>query len=130
MLISSKIIDRILKFKGFKTDVKLAKLWRVTPTAITNWRNRNSIPFKKIITFCEAEGVSLDYIFTGEGEITKKAICVAEETPIYKVGNFEKRLNKLEEQILEIKDRIKQCDRIRNDDSELEKGDILKKREM
>lgn len=91
MLISSKIIDRILELKGFKTDVKLAKYWNVSPTAVTSWRTRNSIPFKRIIAFCEDEGVPLDYIFTGEGKRTRgaeseKKMQVAEEASIYKVG--------------------------------------------
>ncbi|MBE9482013.1 MAG: helix-turn-helix domain-containing protein [Bacteroidetes bacterium] len=92
MQLSSKIIDRILKYKGFKTDIKLAKHWKVAPTTITSWRTRNSIPFKKIIAFCEDEGVSLDYIFTGKYKITQKTktegeMQVAEEASIYKVEN-------------------------------------------
>jgi Bacteriophage CI repressor helix-turn-helix domain len=74
MLISSKIIDRIIKYKGFKTDAKLSDYWDITPTTVTNWRKRNSIPFERIITFCEAEGISLDYIFTGKGEMIRRDV--------------------------------------------------------
>lgn len=74
MLISSEIIDRVLKYKNFKTDAKLADYWNITPTTVTNWRKRNSIPFERIITFCEDEGISLDYIFTGKGEMTRKDV--------------------------------------------------------
>jgi len=42
----------------------------------------------------------------------------------------EKRLNKMEEKILKMDDKFKQADRIRNEDSEVEKSTILKKRAM
>jgi len=42
----------------------------------------------------------------------------------------EKRLNKMEEKILKMDDKFKQADRIRNEDSEVEKSTILKKRVM
>ena len=57
MLISSKIIDRIIKYKGFRTDAKLAEYWGIAPTTVTNWRKRNSIPFERIMTFCKDEGI-------------------------------------------------------------------------
>lgn len=94
MLIASEIIDRILIIKGFKTDVKLAQYWDVSATTVTNWRKRNSIPFEKIITFCKNNGVRLDYIFTGEGKVTRgsepeKKIQVTEESPLYKVEDLD-----------------------------------------
>lgn len=89
MLTASKIIDLIIKHKGFKTDTKLAKYWGITPTTVTNWRKRNSIPFERIITFCKDEGISLDYIFTGEGEMIRKPEKDGDEKDdayIYKEG--------------------------------------------
>jgi len=59
---------------GIKTDAKLSDYWNITPTTVTNWRKRNSIPFERIITFCEDEGISLDYIFTGKGEMIRRDV--------------------------------------------------------
>lgn len=176
MLISTEIINRILKFKDFKTDARLAEYWKVSPTTVTNWRARGSIPFKKIITFCEDEGVCLDYIFIGGSEINKKPepvneIQVNKETPLYnKVGildsepeiagllsmtieilksnteysaslaanvrsfhraiKTEKRVDRMENEILKMKDNFKQADQIRSGNHKSEKGEILKKRVM
>jgi hypothetical protein len=108
MLISSNIIDRIIGHKGFKTDVELSEYWEVSATSVANWRTRNSIPFKKIITFCEEEGISLDYIFSGEGKkyLTEKA----KTPPIYKEGSTDNAVEELHIDLVKnFKDKGRAC---------------------
>jgi len=85
MTLSDKIIDRIKKYKGFKTDTELANHLKIKPNTVATWRSRNSIPFGKIIAFCESNSVSLDYIVAGMGRVARQgAEC---DTCIYnKVG--------------------------------------------
>ena len=61
-----------IKIGCFDSDIKLAELWELSPNTISTWRKRNSIPYKNIVAFCDNEGVSLDYIFTGKGQINRK----------------------------------------------------------
>jgi hypothetical protein len=157
MLISSKIIDRVIKHKGFKTDLKLAEYWCITPTTVTNWRKRNSIPFEKIITFCKDEGISLDYIFTGEGEMIRKPEIegvVAEDSPIYNkeekitedgydhilkdklIKTQDELIDQLKNRLAETEEKLKAseelADKIRTEteNENSHRGDILKKKAM
>ena len=69
---SSDILDRIMDFKSLRSDNKLADILNVSPNTVSTWRKRNSTPFIKIIEFCDHEGISLDYILTGEGEMIRE----------------------------------------------------------
>jgi hypothetical protein len=69
---SSEILDRLMDFKGLKSDNKLADILDVSPNTVSTWRKRNSIPFIKIIEFCDYESISLDYIFNGKGGMIRR----------------------------------------------------------
>lgn len=71
--------------------------------------------------------------------ITREVLKSDTDYSIFRAANIrsfhwaiktESRLNKIEEKVLKIEDKFKQAGRIRNNDPELEKGMILKKREM
>ena len=72
MRTASQILDLILNLKGYKSDVNLAELFNVSPNAVSSWRSRNSVPFRKIISFCGDEGLCLGHVFYGEGPLYKE----------------------------------------------------------
>lgn len=64
----NEILDNIIKSKGLKNDTALAKLLKVKPTTVSNWRKRSTIPYNLIISLCEQEGWSLNWLLTGQVE--------------------------------------------------------------
>ena len=88
----SDIVDRIKEFKKLgkdTADATIAKLLGMTKTALYNHKLRGTIPYKALFTFCEKEGISLDWLLTGEGEMRRekskeqKPWAIAEGIPIY-----------------------------------------------
>jgi transcriptional regulator with XRE-family HTH domain len=75
----SDVLERIKVLKNIKKDADLAKMLGVEPNTVTTWRKRGSLPYEKIIAFCEREKVSLDALFMGEGRI--EAMSAQVETP-------------------------------------------------
>lgn len=65
------ILDRIKEIKSLKTDTEMSKLFSVTPQTISTWRKRGTIPYNSLVTLCEREGMSLDWLLTGEGPMKK-----------------------------------------------------------
>ena len=63
---SSQILDRIIALKKLKNDAGLARFLNVKPAIISNWRTRGTIPYEIIISFCEHNGITLDYIISGK----------------------------------------------------------------
>jgi len=63
---SSTILDRIMEIEGISTDVELAKILDTKQNTLSNWRKRDSIPYDKIIQYCDMKSISLDFIFKGQ----------------------------------------------------------------
>jgi len=90
MLTSDEILDKIIKLKGLKNDAALARLFKVKPNTVTNWRQRNSIPYDHIVPLCEHEKWSLSWILMGQINTKyidingKKILTTADEPGIYK----------------------------------------------
>jgi hypothetical protein len=59
------VLNRVIEVKKLKNDAALARFWRVKPNTLSNWRNRNVIPYNEIIQLCEHDNISLDYILAG-----------------------------------------------------------------
>jgi signal peptidase I len=62
----NEILDRIKILKNIKTDTELATLFSVKPNTISNWRKRNTIPYKHIITYCEKENIDIHNVLLGK----------------------------------------------------------------
>ncbi len=60
-----EIIKTIINIKGFKSEAKLAEYFELHPQALNRYKKQNSMPFEKIIGFCERENVSLDWLLPG-----------------------------------------------------------------
>lgn len=77
-----EILDKIKELKGVKTDTELSKLLKVKPNAVTNWRKRRSIPYDRIVTMCEKDGIPLGLILF---EDTYRPFAIADPSAIYNV---------------------------------------------
>jgi hypothetical protein len=75
----SDIVDRIKAVKGLKTDSQVAESLKISLGALSNHKTRRSIPYDALSTFCDDEGLSFDWLLTGEGPKRRAAIDVAHE---------------------------------------------------
>lgn len=60
-----EIIENIKDLKGLKVDRDVAKILRMSDTAFYNHKSRGSIPTDNILTFCEVEDISSDWLLLG-----------------------------------------------------------------
>ncbi|WP_397451580.1 helix-turn-helix domain-containing protein [Pseudomonas sp. NA-150] len=61
------VLERLLSIYGLETDSDLARKLDVNRQTLGSWRSRNSIPYSLCIKVCEAESISLNWFFAGEG---------------------------------------------------------------
>jgi len=64
---AADVLSRLIPALGLKTDSELAKLLDTTPSTISGWRKRNSVPFTICAKFAEEHGWSLDWLMFGDG---------------------------------------------------------------
>lgn len=64
----SEIVDIVRELKDLKSDGEVAETLNMSRTALSNHKSRGSVPFEYIVTFCENEGISIDWLLTGKGE--------------------------------------------------------------
>lgn len=84
----SDYIDRIKAFKGFSSDNSVAETLNLSRSAFSERKKRGSIPYEELSIFSEQEGLSLDWLLTGEGPM-KRESKVSEELASYSVGDSE-----------------------------------------
>jgi phage repressor protein C with HTH and peptisase S24 domain len=91
-----KIIDRIKELKKVSGDQEVADLLGMSRTALAERKRRESIPYDELVIFSDREGVLIDWLLTGEGEMrrtyqTERGIplSVSERaSPIYNEKEF------------------------------------------
>lgn len=96
-----EIIDRIKHVKGLRDDDEVASCLGMTKGNLSSYKTRQAIPFEYLSKFCRQEGLSLDWLLTGEGPIERgiynkeeeKPSTIAEEGGIYRpererIGNI------------------------------------------
>lgn len=62
------ILERLKETFQVKKDKELAEILGVEQQNITNWKNRNSIPYEFIISLCLEKNINMIYILTGKKE--------------------------------------------------------------
>lgn len=62
------IINRIKTDFELKDDKDVAVKLGVSQQSLTNWKNREKIPYKELISFCLEQNLNMKYILTGEKE--------------------------------------------------------------
>ena len=61
------IIDRLKKLKALESDTAVADLLGIKHSAFAERKRRSSIPFEEIVSFCDKEGLNIDWVLTGAG---------------------------------------------------------------
>lgn len=62
----SDVLRRIAELYEVGTDIELAKKLGVAAQTVSTWRNRNKIPYDKVIEIAAEKGVSLDFLIFGQ----------------------------------------------------------------
>ena len=65
----SQIIDSIKLNCDVSKDKEVAILLKMNGPALSNHKNRGSIPYEELASFCERKGLSLGWLLTGQGEM-------------------------------------------------------------
>lgn len=73
-----EILKRIAELYGVGTDIDLAKKLGVASQTISTWRNRNKVPYDKVVELAAEKGVSLDFLIFGPEAVGKVGLVNAE----------------------------------------------------
>jgi len=65
-----EIFTRLYDKIGISKDSEFCKKYKIASSTLSSWRNRDSIPFEKILEITQNEELSLDYILNGKKEIS------------------------------------------------------------
>lgn len=74
------VINRLKSTLSVDSDAALCKLINISAPVLANWKRRNSLDHGVILTFCEANHLDIQYIFTGQ---SFKKDVVSEPKPVY-----------------------------------------------
>ncbi len=66
----SEVIERMKTAAELKNDSAVARALGVTPQALSNYRKRGKMPANLVVRFAMMYGLSVDWLLTGEGEMT------------------------------------------------------------
>lgn len=61
------VIDRLKVALGIVSDADLCRRFKLAPATVSNWRNRDSVPFAFCVSICQQNQISLDWILLGRG---------------------------------------------------------------
>ncbi|MCT9825203.1 helix-turn-helix domain containing protein [Pseudomonas sp. KHB2.9] len=65
------VLERLMTVFAVDSDSELARKLDVNRQTLGSWRSRQSIPYALCVNVSEAEGVSLDWLLTGEGAMLR-----------------------------------------------------------
>jgi len=65
------VLERLMTVFAVDSDSELARKLDVNRQTLGSWRSRQSIPYALCVNISEAEGVSLDWLLAGEGEMLR-----------------------------------------------------------
>lgn len=83
ILNANDVIERLMEAFGVSKAAGLAKALGVTAAVITNWKRRETIPYKEVYEASRATGYSMDWILTGQGIPQTEKIQVVQEDNDY-----------------------------------------------
>jgi hypothetical protein len=84
-LSADSVLDRLQTVLDVRSDSALARALGVNRATLGNWRQRNSIPYSICVQFAIDQGLSLNWLFSGQGaprELSaSQDIQIVNETP-------------------------------------------------
>ncbi|WP_082061056.1 helix-turn-helix domain-containing protein [Pseudomonas sp. MRSN 12121] len=75
------VLERLMTVFAVESDSELARKLDVNRQTLGSWRSRRSIPYALCVSVSEAEGVSLDWLLTGEGSMLRGMSAGKAESP-------------------------------------------------
>jgi phage repressor protein C with HTH and peptisase S24 domain len=73
-----ELLARIMDLKRLTSEAQVAKLFGMGASGLSSWKARGAIPASKLENFALKEGVTIEWLLTGKGEIfdlRASAIC-------------------------------------------------------
>ncbi len=62
------VLHRIKDYAGIESDYGLAKKMKIRQSNIHNWRERGTVPYKKLSEYCNTHKLNINYFLFGEGD--------------------------------------------------------------
>lgn len=88
---SIEILGRLKKITLVKTDSGLSEVLGVSPQTLSSWKGRGRIPYSVCMEVAQAHGVSLDWLFGGQGPMLLQAPQPLVES-LGRLTEYEKKL--------------------------------------
>ncbi|WP_339439337.1 helix-turn-helix domain-containing protein [Pseudomonas sp. EA_15y_Pfl1_P104] len=76
------VLERLMTVFAVDSDSELARKLEVNRQTLGSWRSRQSIPYALCVNVSEAEGVSLDWLLTGEGAMLRGGSVPSNASPV------------------------------------------------
>lgn len=81
---SESVISRLRSVYKVSNNRELANVFGLSPSNVSNWKLRNTIPYKEVCETAIQEGISISWLLTGEGEV-KEGGAEYINVPEYKI---------------------------------------------
>lgn len=65
------VLERLMTVFSVDSDSELARRLDVNRQTLGSWRSRQTIPYALCVSVSESEGISLDWLLTGEGAMLR-----------------------------------------------------------
>ena len=99
------VISRLKLLLRADSDAELCRVTGVNKQTLSNWKSRNSVPYSLCVQIAEEKAVSLDWLLTGSGPMTRGAAPataqVAEPSATYVTNPKERALLELFKELSE-----------------------------
>ncbi|MDO8828470.1 helix-turn-helix domain-containing protein [Methylophaga sp.] len=66
---AAAVLDRLQLAAGVASDSALSRVLRVNRATLGNWRNRDSVPYSICVEYAVENGLSLDWLLTGQAPL-------------------------------------------------------------
>lgn len=119
---AEKVLERLKGVLNASSDSALARALDTTPQTISSWKARDSVPYAKCVSLAEEEGLSLDWLLTGQGTMYRDKtstgvdltpeqqalltlfndLAASDQREILHDAEKKKRLSELEQQVAEL----------------------------
>ena len=76
------VLERLMTVFAVDSDSELARKLDVNRQTLGSWRSRQSIPYALCVNVSEGEGVSLDWLLTGEGAMLRGGSAAPTASPV------------------------------------------------